>query len=188
MVKSYPNAASIMTRYSPLNFSSSVLHWASDIIVVLPDVQPNDTVEAVRNIILKRKQIPKDKQKFRFEGRPINDFLSLKDQKIRHKSIITMEDLEIIKSPLKARRPKVQEIKYMDTSDEDSFGDTDDDNDGYDSSQASWIKRAALDEDYTKDLLNIEVGDPEESYLSKLVHEQNKEDAIVEKKDAGICF
>lgn len=151
------------------SFSVSVLHWVGDIFV-LPDVQPNDTMEDVRNIILKRKQIPKEKQKFRFEGRPINDYLSLKDQKIQHKSIITMEDLEIIKSP-QARRPKVQEIKYIDTSDEDSFGDTDDDNDddaSDDGSEASWLKRAAH-EDFTKGL-SIDLDDPED-------------DGIEEKKD-----
>ena len=161
-------------------FSISVMHWTGDMFV-LPDVQPNDTMEDVRNIIMKRKNIPKDMQKFKFEGRNINDFVSLRDQKIKHKSILMMEDLEIIKSP-KAKRPTVSQIKMVDTSDEDSFSDDDDDDgsnfdDDDDSSQASWIKRAAHDENYAAELSKIDTSNPEGSYLSKLAHEQSQANA-----------
>jgi uncharacterized ubiquitin-like protein YukD len=142
-------------------YSINVMHWSGDMFL-LTDVKPDDNPEDVRNIISKRKNIPKEMQKFKFEGRFINDFMSLKDQKIKHKSILVMEDLEIIKSPRPAR-PTISEIKYVDTSDEESmFGSSDDDEDGKSTaSESSYIKRAAMDENFTAGLLTDELTDSE---------------------------
>ena len=54
--------------------------------------------------------------------------------------------------------------------------DTSDGEDDDDSSQASWIKRVAHDEEYTANLAKIDTDNPEGSYLSKLAHEEKQKE------------
>jgi hypothetical protein len=153
-------------------YSINVAHWLGDTFV-LTDVLPSDTVEDLKNLLLQRKQIPKEMQKFTFKGKSINEFIGLKDQGIGHKSTLVMLDLEIIKSP-RPKRATVAEIKYVDTSDEESVSDGDGDDDG---SQASWLERCALDEDYVKDLVKIDTTG--ESWLAKIAAEEEKKEEFI---------
>ncbi|KAG7354141.1 hypothetical protein IV203_003497 [Nitzschia inconspicua] len=82
-----------------------------------------------------------------------------------------MEDLEIIKSP-RPKRATVSEIKDVDTSDEESVSSH--------GSDASWLKRCALDEDFTADLVKIDTSNPKASWLAYAAakEEEKKEDGI----------
>lgn len=151
-------------------YSIRIAHWLGDIFV-LTDMNPSDNVEDLKSILLKRKQIPKNMQQFTFQGRPVNGFIGLRDQGITHKSTLVMEDLEIIKSP-RPKRATVSEIKDVDTSDEESVSSN--------GSTASWLKRCALDEDFTADLVKIDTSNPAASWLA---HAAAKEE---EKKDGDL--
>lgn len=160
-------------------YSIKIAHWLGDIFV-LTDVNPSDNVEDLKAILLKRKQIPKNMQQFTFEGRPVSEFIGLRDQGITHKSTLVMEDLEIIKSP-RPKRATVSEIKDVDTSDEESVSSS--------GSEASWLKRCALDEDFVADLVTIDTSNPEASWLAHAAakgEEKNEDDLYAPDLDDAV--
>ena len=72
-------------------FQVSVAHWSGDVLVI-KGVGPDGTMEDVKEKIFEMKQIPKERQQFKFEGKLTNCVTSLKDQKITHKSVLIMEE------------------------------------------------------------------------------------------------
>jgi ubiquitin len=76
-----------------------VKHWNGDTFTL--DVNPNDTINDVKSGILKRKKIPRDQQRLTFGGRPLkDDRATLKDSKIKHKSILELQPMQIhVKTP-----------------------------------------------------------------------------------------
>jgi hypothetical protein len=136
-----------------------IAHWLGNIFV-LTDISPN--------ILLKRKRIPKEMQQFIFEGQPINAFIGLRDQDISHtKSTLIMEDLEIIKSP-RPKRTTISEVRDVDTSDKELVSSS--------SSEASWLKKYALDKNFTSDLVNIDTSNPEASCLTNFAAKEEKKE------------
>lgn len=153
-------------------FELSVAHWTGDVFV-LDDVHPDDSVDDIKLIIQKRKMIPLGQQTFKFNGKPINAFLSFKAQGICHKSVLIMEDpmpngLFSPKSP----RPTISHLKEVGVDDE-----LDDDDLSDSSSVASWLKEAAMDEDFTAELCTVDAS--EESWMGK---EAAKEAAAAKEK------
>jgi hypothetical protein len=72
-------------------FAISVMHWSGDVFA-LADVHPNDTIEDVKGVVLKMKQIPKNQQHFNFDGKLLKERKTLKDHEIKHKSILMMDE------------------------------------------------------------------------------------------------
>ena len=156
-------------------FEISIAHWSGDIFV-LKDIRPGDTLEDIRNMIFKQKQIPKEEQNYTCNGNKLNEFLSFKDQGVKHKSVLVMEEFSnVIFSPIKKNRPSmsvrpstIENIPGLDMFDESD----DDDDDASASSAASWLKEAAHDEDYTKELSKIDTSNPESSWLAQVAKKQ----------------
>jgi uncharacterized ubiquitin-like protein YukD len=67
------------------------MHWSGEVFAVT-GVLPSDTIENVKTEVEKRKKVPKEQQRFSFGGSPIDPQKSLKDQEIKHKSILVLED------------------------------------------------------------------------------------------------
>ena len=77
------------------NFMITVAHWKGDLIDIgNGQITGVDTTEQVKNILLRTeetKDVPREQMKFKFGGNVLNDFLSLKDQKIKHKAVLQLE-------------------------------------------------------------------------------------------------
>jgi hypothetical protein len=83
-------------------FAISVMHWSGDIFA-LADIRPNNTVDDIKKRIVKMKKIPGDQQQFKFEGKLVNETKTLKDQEIKHKSILIMEEAPPLDTTLRKR-------------------------------------------------------------------------------------
>lgn len=147
-------------------FELSIAHWSGDMFV-LDDIHPEDCIDDVKQIILKRKKIPVKEQKFKFNGKNIQKLLSFKAQKISHKSVLIMEDPQPALFSPKSPRPTISHIKDVDTDDE---YDNDDLSDA--SSVASWLKEAAHDENYTAELGKVDPSS--ESWLGMQAAKENR--------------
>jgi hypothetical protein len=78
-----------------------------------------------------------------------------------------MEDLEIIKSP-RPKRTTISEVRDVDTSDKELVSSS--------SSEASWLKKYALDKNFTSDLVNIDTSNPEASCLTFFAAKEEKKE------------
>mmetsp|Transcript_3346 Transcript_3346/g.7906 ORF Transcript_3346/g.7906 Transcript_3346/m.7906 type:complete len:2026 (+) Transcript_3346:160-6237(+) len=86
------------------HFKLSFMHWSGDVFE-LSSVSPNDTIYDVKTQIERNYSIPKSEQHMTLHGQNLNDVLSLKAQRVKHRSIIVLEDdSKSCKSPVK---PKV---------------------------------------------------------------------------------
>lgn len=166
-------------------FQLNVAHWSGDTFV-LDDLSPDDTIQDVRMVIMKRKKIPLSDQNFTCKGSTsslskLNDFLSLKAQGISHRSVLIMEDPMMklgLFSP-KSPKPTLSHLKEIEAFDiENDDDDNDDDDDGNDdddasvASVASWLKEKALSESFTVDLCKVEAS--EESWLGIQAAKENQ--------------
>jgi hypothetical protein len=151
-------------------FELSIAHWSGDVFV-LDDIHPEDCIDDVKAIILKRKKIPMTQQKFRFNGKPIQQILSFKAQKIHHKSVLMMDDPQPSLFSPKSPRPTISHVKDVDTDDELDYDDVSET-----SSVASWLKEAALDENYTAELCRIDASS--ESWLGMAAAKEERKSTI----------
>ena len=75
------------------NYEISVLHWSGEVFK-LKGIRRADKIRAVRKKLNALTKIPKS-QEFKFEDKPIDESLTFGEQKLKHKSILTMEDASL---------------------------------------------------------------------------------------------
>jgi len=98
-------------------FTIRVSHWGGDIFT-FKDINPRDTIDCVKYEILRLCQIPLDDQKYLYDERTVNNYLSIRDQIIRHKGVIDLQ-----KPPVKTKEklkltffPVTQPVAMLETS------------------------------------------------------------------------
>ena len=85
------------------HYKLSFMHWRGDVFQ-LSSVSPSDTIYDVKAQIERNHSIPISEQRMTFQGQKLNDVLSLTAQRVKHRSIIVLEDnSEACKSPVKQK-------------------------------------------------------------------------------------
>ncbi len=69
---------------------------ASGILFDVSSVNPTSTVSMVKKEIMAKKSIPKERQRLCYQGKILNDNNSLADEGVFHKSVIVLEEVEVM--------------------------------------------------------------------------------------------
>ena len=71
-------------------FMISIMHWSGDRFD-LDDIGPKSTISDIKEKIFVKKSVPVAKQTLSLHGQVLNDFISIKDQGVKHRSTLIME-------------------------------------------------------------------------------------------------
>lgn len=91
-------------------FTLRVSHWDGDIFV-FKDFNPRETIEAIKKLVYEKCQMAIEDQKFVHEERPVNEFLSLRDQQIHHKAVLDLQE------PVKTTKKEKFKLTMLPTND-----------------------------------------------------------------------
>ena len=139
-------------------FSITVAHWVGDMIPIT-GIRPSSTIEDIKKIVQEKLDIPIDEQEYHFDGHAMNSSLTLKDQDVKHKSILVLEEVEF-QDDSQGEEDIKNNNHYMDEScrysaytsgGEESLVD-----DFSQGSTGSWVGRYTIDEQYSSEMNGVD--------------------------------
>jgi len=103
-------------------FKLRIMHWSGDIID-LDGVRRNATVSALKKQIHEIEGIPMDDQRLSLDGRRLEDKNTLKEEKLKHRTVLVLEgpdaDIEVVKAEKRnVKTTKMKKFKSKDNYDE----------------------------------------------------------------------